>query len=108
MLCAGVIRQGSHTVLSFLTLWCRPDLDGNPRGVSLDLLGSHIDGVQLRRLSIPYLPECLDFKAGNAYRNDRPGLGVTADIKQLKFISSVDQLGRANLYRRPDGSLTRW
>jgi L-alanine-DL-glutamate epimerase-like enolase superfamily enzyme len=57
---------------------------------------------------IPYLPECLDFKAGKAYTNDRPGLGVTADLKQLKPISSVDQPGRANLYRRPDGSLTHW
>jgi len=57
---------------------------------------------------IPYLPECLDFKAGKAYTNERPGLGVTADIKQLKFISSVDQPGRANIYRRPDGSLTHW
>jgi L-alanine-DL-glutamate epimerase-like enolase superfamily enzyme len=57
---------------------------------------------------IPYLPECLDFKAGKAYANDRPGLGVTLDTKQLKLISSVDQPGRANLYRRPDGSLTHW
>jgi hypothetical protein len=48
---------------------------------------------------IPYLPECLDFKAGKAYRNDRPGLGVTADLKQLKLVSSVDQPGRANIYR---------
>ncbi|HYW45807.1 MAG TPA: mandelate racemase/muconate lactonizing enzyme family protein, partial [Bryobacteraceae bacterium] len=57
---------------------------------------------------IPYLPECLDFKAGKAYTNDRPGLGVTADPKLLKLISSVDQPGRANIYRRPDGSLTHW
>ena len=57
---------------------------------------------------IPYLPECLDFKAGKAYTNQRPGLGVTADLKQLKFISSVDQPGRSNVYRRPDGSLTHW
>jgi L-alanine-DL-glutamate epimerase-like enolase superfamily enzyme len=58
--------------------------------------------------AIPYLPECLDFKAGKAYTNDRPGLGVTVDLKQCKLISSVDQPGRANLYRRPDGSLTHW
>ena len=28
---------------------------------------------------IDYLPECLDFKNGKAYPNDRPGLGVTLD-----------------------------
>ena len=27
---------------------------------------------------IDYLPECLDFKNGKAYTNQRPGLGVTA------------------------------
>lgn len=58
--------------------------------------------------AIPYLPECLDFKAGKAYPNDRPGLGVTLDLKQVKQIGSVDQPGRANIYRRPDGSLTHW
>jgi len=58
--------------------------------------------------NIPYLPECLDFKAGKAYTNERPGLGVTADVKQLKLIGSVDQVGRATIYRRPDGSLTHW
>ena len=36
---------------------------------------------------------------------DRPGLGVTADLKQLKLVGSVDQPGRASIYRRPDGSL---
>jgi L-alanine-DL-glutamate epimerase-like enolase superfamily enzyme len=59
-----------------------------------------------RRIS--YLPECLDFKAGKAYTNDRPGLGVTADLKQLKQIGSVNQPGKSNIYRRPDGSLTHW
>ncbi|HXA50353.1 MAG TPA: enolase C-terminal domain-like protein [Candidatus Acidoferrum sp.] len=57
---------------------------------------------------ISYLPECLDFKAGKAYPNARPGLGVTLDLKQVKQIGSVDQPGRANIYRRPDGSLTHW
>ena len=32
---------------------------------------------------IDYLPECLDFKNGKAYTNQRPGLGVTADMKRL-------------------------
>jgi L-alanine-DL-glutamate epimerase-like enolase superfamily enzyme len=57
---------------------------------------------------IPYLPECLDFKNGKVYTNDRPGLGVTLDLKQVKFISSVTTVGRRQFYLRPDGSVTHW
>jgi hypothetical protein len=57
---------------------------------------------------IPHLPECLDFKDGKAYRNDRPGLGVTADLSKCKLIGEVTQPGRKNVYFRPDGSLTHW
>ena len=57
---------------------------------------------------IPYLPQCLDFKDGKAYRNDRPGLGVTADMKQLTKIGEVTEAGRRNVFIRPDGSLTHW
>jgi len=57
---------------------------------------------------IPYLPECLDFKNGKAYRNDRPGLGVTADLKAMTMIGEVTQPGRRNVFVRPDGSLTHW
>ena len=32
---------------------------------------------------IDYLPECLDFKNGKAHTNQRPGLGVTADMTRL-------------------------
>ena len=31
---------------------------------------------------IDYLPECLDWKDGKAYTNQRPGLGVTLDLAQ--------------------------
>ncbi len=57
---------------------------------------------------IDYLPECLDFKNGKAYTNQRPGLGVTADMKQLTLVGEVTEPGRRNVYKRPDGSLTHW
>jgi galactonate dehydratase len=57
---------------------------------------------------IDYLPECLDFKNGKAYTNQRPGLGVTAEMKLLTQIGEVTEPGRRNVYKRPDGSLTHW
>jgi len=57
---------------------------------------------------IDYLPECLDFKNGKAYTNQRAGLGVTAEMKLLTQIGEVTEPGRRNVYRRPDGSLTHW
>jgi L-alanine-DL-glutamate epimerase-like enolase superfamily enzyme len=57
---------------------------------------------------IAHLPECLDFKNGKALMNDRPGLGVTAEMKLLKPIGEVTEPGRANVFVRPDGSLTHW
>jgi hypothetical protein len=55
---------------------------------------------------IDYLPECLDFKNGKAYTNQRPGLGVTAEMKLLTQIGEVTEPGRRNVFRRRDGSLT--
>ena len=57
---------------------------------------------------IAHLPECLDFNKGKALRNDRPGLGVTADLKQMTMIGEVTTPGRSNVFVRPDGSLTHW
>ena len=57
---------------------------------------------------IAHLPECLDFSKGKALRNDRPGLGVTMDLKLLKMIGEVKEAGRRNIFVRPDGSLTHW
>jgi L-alanine-DL-glutamate epimerase-like enolase superfamily enzyme len=57
---------------------------------------------------IDYLPQCLDFKNGKLYPNERPGLGVTADMSKLTLIGEVTQPGRRNVYFRPDGSLTHW
>ena len=57
---------------------------------------------------IAHLPECLDFNKGKALRNDRPGLGVTADLTQMTMIGEVTTPGRSNVFVRPDGSLTHW
>ena len=60
--------------------------------------------------TLPHLPVCLDFKNGKLYPNDRPGLGVELDMKQLKQIAEITQpvTNRAQTYFRPDGSITNW
>jgi L-alanine-DL-glutamate epimerase-like enolase superfamily enzyme len=60
--------------------------------------------------TLPHLPVCLDFKNGKLYPNERPGLGVELDMKQLKPVTEITQLttNRAQLYFRPDGSITNW
>jgi L-alanine-DL-glutamate epimerase-like enolase superfamily enzyme len=57
---------------------------------------------------IDYLPECLDWREGKAYPNQRPGLGVTLDLTKLKQVGEVTEAGRQNIFRRKDGSLTHW
>jgi len=57
---------------------------------------------------IEYLPECLDFKQGKLYTNDRPGLGVTLDLSKVKQIGEVTTPISRQIYKRPDGSLTHW
>jgi galactonate dehydratase len=60
--------------------------------------------------TLPHLPVCLDFKTGKLYPNDRPGLGVELDFKQLSQIAEVTEpvTSRAQTYFRPDGSITNW
>jgi galactonate dehydratase len=59
---------------------------------------------------LPHLPVCLDFKNGKLYPNDRPGLGVELDMKQLKLVTEITEpvTARAQTYFRPDGSITNW
>jgi galactonate dehydratase len=58
---------------------------------------------------LEHLPVCLDFKNGKLYPNDRPGLGVELDMKQLKLLTEITQPGAAReMYYRPDGSITNW
>ena len=60
--------------------------------------------------TLPHLPVCLDFKNGKVYPNDRPGLGIELDMKQLRQIAEITQpvTARAQTYFRPDGSITNW
>ncbi len=69
------------------------------------LMEYNFQGRELR-----HLPVCLDFKNGKLYPNDRPGLGVELDMKQLKLVTEVTEPAtrRAQTYFRPDGSITNW
>lgn len=60
--------------------------------------------------TLPHLPVCLDFKNGKLWPNERPGIGVELDMKQLKQVMEVTQpvTARAQTYFRPDGSITNW
>jgi L-alanine-DL-glutamate epimerase-like enolase superfamily enzyme len=60
--------------------------------------------------TLPYLPQCLDFKNGKLYPNERPGLGVELDMKYLKPVTEITEpvTNRAQTYFRPDGSITNW
>jgi L-alanine-DL-glutamate epimerase-like enolase superfamily enzyme len=60
--------------------------------------------------TLPYLPQCLDFRDGKLYANDRSGLGVEVDLNQCKPILEVTtyDTNRAQTYFRPDGSITNW
>ncbi len=60
--------------------------------------------------TLPYLPQCLDFKNGKLYPNGRPGLGVELDMKQLHQVGEISEPNnaRAQTYFRPDGSITNW
>jgi galactonate dehydratase len=59
---------------------------------------------------LKHLPACLDFKNGKLYPNERPGLGVELEMKELKLLTEVTQpvTNRAQTYFRPDGSITNW
>ena len=57
---------------------------------------------------VPYLPEFLECRDGKVWPNDRPGLGVTVDEKQLTFDRRNDDRRPGPTYRRPDGSPTHW
>ena len=57
-------------------------------------------GIQLPGPRLcPHLPQCLDFKEGKLYPNDRPGLGVELDIKQLTQIAEFTE---PDFQRAPD------
>ncbi len=64
------------------------------------------DGV---RRNQPHLPECYDFRDGKMYPNQRPGLGVTLDVKPLELQAEITKRFRLTpIFQRPDGSITNW
>ena len=56
------------------------------------------------------VPTCrsLECRNGKVWPNDRPGLGVSVDEKQLTFVEAMTEGAPAPTHRRPDGSLTHW
>ena len=61
------------------------------------------------KADIPHLPLNYEFREGKMWTNDRPGLGVEVDFKQLKQEAEVTEHGVGlTVYRRPDGSITNW
>ena len=59
--------------------------------------------------TMPYLPVYVDFKNGKLWPNDRPGLGVELDLKQVKMVAEITQpITDRQIYYRPDGSITNW
>ena len=59
--------------------------------------------------TLPYLNEFITFKEGKVYTNDRPGLGVSLKMDQLKLVGTIDRPGgNRPTYYRPDGSQFTW
>jgi L-alanine-DL-glutamate epimerase-like enolase superfamily enzyme len=57
---------------------------------------------------VPYMPEFLECRNGKVWPNERPGLGVSIDEKQLTFVEAMTEGAPGITHRRPDGSLTHW
>jgi galactonate dehydratase len=57
---------------------------------------------------VPYLPEFLDCRNGKVWPNDRPGLGITVDERQLTLVETVTEGAPGASQRRLDGSLSHW
>jgi L-alanine-DL-glutamate epimerase-like enolase superfamily enzyme len=57
---------------------------------------------------VPYLPDFLESRNGKVWPNDRPGLGVTVDERQLAFVEAVTEGAPGASQKRLDGSLSHW
>ncbi len=74
----------------------------SPGEVLMELLGA-------QPREEPHLPECLDFRNGKLWPNDRVGLGVTFDPDQATLLGEfTEYVQTVPTYRRPDGSVTNW
>jgi len=60
--------------------------------------------------TLTHVPVCLDFKNGKLYPNERPGLGVELDYKQLTQIAEFTEpvTARAQTYFRRTDRLRNW
>jgi L-alanine-DL-glutamate epimerase-like enolase superfamily enzyme len=57
---------------------------------------------------VPYLSEFLECRNGKVWPNDRSGLGLTVDERQLVLVETVTEGAPGATQRRLDGSLTHW
>src|SRR5919197_5008126 len=57
---------------------------------------------------VPYMPEFLECRNGKVWPNDRPGLGVSVDEKQLTLVETMTESAPGASQRRLDGSPTHW
>src|SRR5678815_2462050 len=53
------------------------------------------------------MPDFLECRNGKVWPNDRPGLGVSIDERQLTFIEAMTEAAPGARQRRLDGSLTQ-
>ncbi len=70
--------------------------------VLMEMLGN-------KKPDFPHLPLNYDFKDGKIWPNDRPGLGVEVDTKNLRMLAEITeyQEGVTQFFRQ-DGSFTNW
>jgi len=57
---------------------------------------------------VPYMPDFLECRNGKVWPNERPGLGVSVDEKQLTFVEAMTEGAPGASHRRLDGSLSHW
>ena len=102
----GAVRhaQGRHRAALHAA-----DRHGRPHAHDDGVPRPGADGIQPTANGSPdYLPEFLECRNGKVWPNDRPGLGVTVDEKQLTFVEEFTTAAPGPTYRRPDGSLSHW
>jgi NADH dehydrogenase len=93
-----------YTILKpgpFMEVWLGPMLGVDAAAGTAKIFGSG-------ERPVPYLPQFLDCRNGKVWPNERPGLGVTVDEKQLTFVEAMTEAAPGPTHRRPDGSLSHW
>jgi hypothetical protein len=87
----------------------RPDRHGRPHAHDDGVPRTGADGIQPGRaagaLTCPSSSNAATARCGP---NDRPGLGITVDERQLTLVETVTEGAPGATQRRLDGSLTHW